>query len=112
MVIYYHIRLTFITEFLDLVYLRTIFVETGLQNLECLMELDLSYNCLTEHVTLWPLEKMSTLLWISLEGNPLSYHPKHRFLSTKYLHPCLSDSKVNHLSKKLHSVFNCLKMLK
>ncbi|XP_028044894.1 serine/threonine-protein kinase 11-interacting protein isoform X2 [Monomorium pharaonis] len=71
----------------------------GLQGLECLTELDLSFNCLTEHLVLWPLRKMSTLLWLSLEGNPLSYHPKHRILSIKYLHPSLSDSKfvLDHL---------------
>ena len=49
-----------------------------------------------EHSVLWPLEKMSALLWVSLEGNPLSYHPKHRLLSIKHLHPALSDSKVGH----------------
>ncbi|CAL1678329.1 unnamed protein product [Lasius platythorax] len=65
----------------------------GLEGLECLTELDLSYNCLMEHTVLWPLQKMSTLLWLSLEGNPLSYHPKHRILSIKHLHPSLSDSK-------------------
>jgi hypothetical protein len=67
----------------------------GLQGLECLTELDLSYNCLMDHSVLWPLRKMSTLLWISLEGNPLSYHSKHRMLCIKYLHPSLSDSKVS-----------------
>ncbi|XP_050461637.1 serine/threonine-protein kinase 11-interacting protein isoform X2 [Cataglyphis hispanica] len=65
----------------------------GLQGLECLTELDLSFNCLMEHLILWPLQKMPTLLWLSLEGNPLSYHPKHRLLSIKHLHPSLSDSK-------------------
>ncbi|XP_039312896.1 serine/threonine-protein kinase 11-interacting protein isoform X2 [Solenopsis invicta] len=71
----------------------------GLQGLECLTELDLSFNCLTEHLVFWPLRRMSTLLWLSLEGNPLSYHPKHRILTIKYLHPSLSDSKfvLDHL---------------
>ncbi|XP_071565929.1 serine/threonine-protein kinase 11-interacting protein isoform X1 [Temnothorax nylanderi] len=72
---------------------------SGLRGLECLTELDLSFNCLTEHSVLWPLRKMSTLLWLSLEGNPLSYHLKHRILTIKYLHPSLSDSKfvLDHL---------------
>ncbi|XP_051160698.1 serine/threonine-protein kinase 11-interacting protein isoform X2 [Leptopilina boulardi] len=65
----------------------------GLQGLENLVELDLSYNCLTDHYNLWPLETMSGLLWLSLEGNPISYHPNHRLLSLKHLHPCLSGSK-------------------
>ncbi|XP_017891214.1 serine/threonine-protein kinase 11-interacting protein isoform X2 [Ceratina calcarata] len=71
----------------------------GLQNLECLTELDLSYNCLTEHSVLWPLENMSTLLWVCLEGNPLAYHPLHRSKSMKYLHPILADSEfvLDHL---------------
>ncbi|KAL0117693.1 hypothetical protein PUN28_008833 [Cardiocondyla obscurior] len=72
---------------------------SGLQGLECLTELDLSFNCLIEHLVLWPLQTMSTLLWLSLEGNPLSYHPRHRQMTIKYLHPSLSDSKfvLDHL---------------
>jgi len=75
----------------------------GLQGLECLTELDLSFNCLMEHLVLLPLQKMSTLLWLSLEGNPLSYHPKHRILTIKHLHPSLSDSKVSlcNIEKKI-----------
>ncbi|XP_053986719.1 serine/threonine-protein kinase 11-interacting protein isoform X1 [Hylaeus volcanicus] len=80
---------------LQVLVLKNNYIENlnGLQNLECLTELDLSYNCVMEHSTLWVLERMSTLLWISLEGNPLSYHLKHRQLSMKYLHPSLSESK-------------------
>ena len=37
---------------------------------------------------------MSGLLWVSLEGNPISYHPNHRLLSLQHLHPSLSSSKV------------------
>ncbi|XP_031832146.1 uncharacterized protein LOC116426790 isoform X2 [Nomia melanderi] len=80
---------------LQVLVLKNNYIEklNGLQNLECLTELDLSFNCLMDHSTLWVLEKMSTLLRISLEGNPLSYHPKHRLLCIKYLHSYLSDSK-------------------
>jgi len=74
--------------------LSILVITIGLQDLEYLTELDLSFNCLTEHLVLWPLQKMSTLLWLSLEGNPLSYQPKHRILTIKYLHPSLSDNKV------------------
>ncbi|XP_012234632.1 serine/threonine-protein kinase 11-interacting protein isoform X2 [Linepithema humile] len=72
----------------------------GLQGLESLTELDLSYNCLMEHSVLWPLQRMSFLLWVSLEGNPLSYHSKHRLLSIKHFHPSLSNSKfvLDHLA--------------
>ncbi|KAJ8664256.1 hypothetical protein QAD02_005918 [Eretmocerus hayati] len=65
----------------------------GLQRLECLTELDLSHNCLMDHAALWPLETMSMLIWICLDGNPLSYHPRHRLHTMKYLHPALSDGK-------------------
>ncbi|XP_076762138.1 uncharacterized protein LOC143430051 isoform X1 [Xylocopa sonorina] len=89
------------SHLLQVLVLKNNYIENlnGLQYLECLTELDLSYNCLMEHSILWPLEKMSALLWVSLEGNPLSYHPKHRLLSIKYLHPSLSDSKfvLDHL---------------
>ncbi|XP_043250527.1 serine/threonine-protein kinase 11-interacting protein isoform X2 [Colletes gigas] len=86
---------------LQVLVLKNNYIEklNGLQNLKCLTKLDLSYNCLMEHSTLWVLEKMSTLLCISLEGNPLSYHLKHRQLFIKYLHPSLKDSKfvLDHL---------------
>ncbi|XP_014213511.1 serine/threonine-protein kinase 11-interacting protein [Copidosoma floridanum] len=65
----------------------------GLDRLEYLTELDLSYNCLTEHAMLWPLETMSMLIWLCLSGNPLSHHPRHRLHTIKHLHPSLSDSK-------------------
>ncbi|KZC15076.1 Serine/threonine-protein kinase 11-interacting protein, partial [Dufourea novaeangliae] len=86
---------------LQVLVLKSNYIEnlSGLQNLEYLQELDLSFNCLMEHSTLWVLEKMSTLLWILLEGNPLSYHPKHRLVSIKYLRPRFSLSKfvLDHL---------------
>ncbi|XP_015179281.1 PREDICTED: serine/threonine-protein kinase 11-interacting protein isoform X2 [Polistes dominula] len=80
---------------LQILVLKNNYIEdiSGLEGLECLTEIDLSFNCLTEHSVLWPIERMSALLWLSLEGNPLSYHPKHRLLSIKYLHPCLIDNK-------------------
>ncbi|KOX68934.1 Serine/threonine-protein kinase 11-interacting protein [Melipona quadrifasciata] len=83
------------SRLLQVLVLKNNYIENldGMQNLECLTELDLSYNCLMEHSVLWSLEKMSVLLWVSLEGNPLSYHPKHRLLSIKHLHPALSNSK-------------------
>ncbi|XP_058800960.1 serine/threonine-protein kinase 11-interacting protein isoform X2 [Phymastichus coffea] len=65
----------------------------GLQGLDSLVELDLSYNCLTDHSMLWPLETMSMLMWVCLKGNPMAYHPRHRLHTIKHLHPSLSDSK-------------------
>lgn len=54
-----------------------------LTNLE---ELDLSENCLLEHSCLAPLANLHSLRWLSLQGNPLSFHPQHRTLSVKNLH--------------------------
>ncbi|XP_034937673.1 serine/threonine-protein kinase 11-interacting protein isoform X2 [Chelonus insularis] len=65
---------------------------SGLQNLE-LAELDLSYNCLIDHSSLWPLETITSLLWLNLEGNPIFYHKKHRNLTLKHLYPSLAESK-------------------
>ncbi|XP_012283278.1 serine/threonine-protein kinase 11-interacting protein isoform X2 [Orussus abietinus] len=79
---------------LQILILKNNYIEciNGLHGLESLTELDLSYNCLTEHRGLWPLEGMSSLLRVSLKGNPLSYHRKHRLLSLKHLHPTLSNN--------------------
>ncbi|XP_067012094.2 serine/threonine-protein kinase 11-interacting protein isoform X2 [Anabrus simplex] len=59
---------------------------SALESLENLSELDLSCNCLTDHEELVPLLKLSSLTWLSLEGNPLSFHPKHRSFTVHYLH--------------------------
>ena len=66
----------------------------GLQGLDYLAELDLSYNCLTDHAVLWPLQTMASLVWLTLAGNPLAYHKEHRSLTMKHLHWLLSESKV------------------
>ncbi|XP_015116002.1 serine/threonine-protein kinase 11-interacting protein isoform X2 [Diachasma alloeum] len=75
--------------------LKNNYVETlsGLQGLDCLAELDLSFNCLADHSVLWPLETMTALLWVTLEGNPLSYHLRHRTLTIKHLNSSLAESK-------------------
>ncbi|XP_066591773.1 serine/threonine-protein kinase 11-interacting protein isoform X2 [Prorops nasuta] len=92
-------KLTYHT--LQVLVLKNNFIESidGLQGLENLNELDLSFNCLTEHSALWPLQSMSALIWVSLEGNPLAYHPKHRQRTIKYFHPTLSNTKfvLDHL---------------
>ncbi|XP_046416522.1 serine/threonine-protein kinase 11-interacting protein isoform X2 [Neodiprion fabricii] len=80
---------------LQVLVLKNNYIEniSGLKGLESLSELDLSYNCLTDHSVLWPLENMSALLWVSLEGNPLAFHERHRIFSIKHLHPSLAYSK-------------------
>ncbi|XP_076644442.1 uncharacterized protein LOC143354324 isoform X2 [Halictus rubicundus] len=80
-----------VSQSLQVLVLKNNYIENlnGLQNLGYLKELDVSFNCLMDHSTLQALEKISTLLSISLEGNPLSFHPKHRLLCMQYLHSCL-----------------------
>lgn len=51
-----------------------------------LNELDLSNNCLLEHNCLLPLANLAMLKCVNLMGNPLSFHPKHRFKTVYYLH--------------------------
>ncbi|XP_074114306.1 serine/threonine-protein kinase 11-interacting protein isoform X2 [Cotesia typhae] len=66
---------------------------TGLENLDCISELDISYNCLLNHSVLWPLSSITTLLWLNLVGNPLFYHDKHRSCTLRYLHAALAENK-------------------
>ncbi|KDR23218.1 serine/threonine-protein kinase 11-interacting protein [Zootermopsis nevadensis] len=72
---------------------------SGLVALECLLELDLSCNCLTNHKALSPLLRLSDLTWLSLEGNPLSFHPQHRTRTARHLHDCAATSRfmLDHL---------------
>jgi hypothetical protein len=67
---------------------------TGLVALESLLELDLSCNCLSEHGALIPILQLSCLNWLSLEGNPLSFHPEHRTRTACHLHDSTATSKV------------------
>ncbi|XP_055328793.1 serine/threonine-protein kinase 11-interacting protein-like [Paramacrobiotus metropolitanus] len=53
----------------------------GLEDLENLQELDISDNCLMSHDTLWPLRRLPRLGKLSLSGNPISFHKKHRVLT-------------------------------
>lgn len=55
--------------------------------LDNLITLDLSFNCLVDHQSLTTLPYLTALQWLSLEGNPLSFHPKHRTLTASRLHP-------------------------
>ncbi|KAK0157378.1 hypothetical protein PV328_011126 [Microctonus aethiopoides] len=95
-------KLEFVPSFNKLAYrslqvlvLKNNYIESinGLQGLDSLAELDLSFNCLTTHSLLWPIEVMTALLWLNLEGNPLSYHKRHRVLTSKYLHSSLAENK-------------------
>ncbi|KAL3280341.1 hypothetical protein HHI36_017830 [Cryptolaemus montrouzieri] len=57
-----------------------------LKSLVNIFELDLSENCLIDHPVLVSLSHMATLQWLSLIGNPLSYHTRHIRKTCVYLH--------------------------
>ncbi|XP_057325391.1 LOW QUALITY PROTEIN: serine/threonine-protein kinase 11-interacting protein [Microplitis mediator] len=66
---------------------------SGLEKLDCLSELDISYNCLLNHSVLWPISSITSLIWLNLIGNPLYYHDKHRSSTLRYLHAALAENK-------------------
>lgn len=57
-----------------------------LKSLVNVCELDLSENCLIDHTVLISISHLAALHWLSLIGNPLSYHIRHRQNSCLYLH--------------------------
>lgn len=58
---------------------------SGICRLENLVELDLSGNCLLDHAHLLPICTCTALQFLNLNGNPLSFHPKHRSATCRYL---------------------------
>ena len=98
---------------LEILILRNNYIDDvrELGNLVNLFELDLSNNCLVEHGSLAPLLNLSSLRHLKLQGNPLSYHRKHRNLTAMYLHVDISPDNFKLESRpflksewKLHGV--------
>lgn len=58
---------------------------SGIVRLDSLLELDISDNCLLDHSNLLPLCTLSSLRYLNLTGNPLSFHQKHRSATCRYL---------------------------
>lgn len=58
---------------------------SGLSRLDALLELDMSGNCMLDHSGLLPLCTLNALRYLNLAGNPLTFHPKHRTLTSRYL---------------------------
>lgn len=58
---------------------------SGLCRLDGLQELDISGNCMIDHSILLPLCSLHALRYLNLAGNPLSFHPKHRVTTARYL---------------------------
>ncbi|PSN37569.1 hypothetical protein C0J52_12646 [Blattella germanica] len=71
---------------------------SGLVELESLMELDLSCNSLSDHESLSPIFCLSALTWLSLEGNPLSFHRQHRIRTVNNLHNNAATGKAERLA--------------
>lgn len=75
---------------------------SGLVRLDALLELDLSGNCLLDHALLLPLCTLHALRFLNLSGNPLSFHPKHRIATCRYLSRTASTVQF-HLDSELLS---------
>lgn len=73
---------------LEVLIVRNNYIENlqELSTLSGLQQLDLSENCLLEHTCLVPLSNLPNLCWLSLQGNPLSFHPQHRTQTARNLH--------------------------
>ncbi|XP_052048753.1 serine/threonine-protein kinase 11-interacting protein isoform X1 [Apodemus sylvaticus] len=64
----------------------------GLEQLKSLRHLDVAYNLLEGHTELAPLWLLPELRKLSLEGNPLWFHPAHRATTAQYLSPRARDA--------------------
>lgn len=81
-------------------------------NLDALMVLDISCNCLIDHGALLPLTALISLQELNLSENPLSCHPKHRQATSRYLHKntstvkfCLDGQPLTSHEKALTGVY-------
>lgn len=81
---------------------------TGLVRLDCLLEVELSGNCMLDHSLLLPLCTLNALRYLNLTGNPLAFHPKHRSATCRYLSRNASTVQFQldgvHLSKSEKSL--------
>lgn len=79
---------------LQVLILRNNYIEDiqELAVLSKLKELDLANNCLMDHTTLGPLANLPALRCLILQGNPLSFHKKHRLMTARYLHSATASS--------------------
>lgn len=76
-----------ICDKLEVLVLRDNFIEDvrDLYPLPKLKELDLRNNCIVDHSTLIPLINMTSLCKLSLEDNPICFHPQHRLRTVRFL---------------------------
>ncbi|KAK2509222.1 hypothetical protein MC885_021190 [Smutsia gigantea] len=69
----------------------------GLGQLRNLRHLDVAYNLLEGHRELSPLQLLTELRRLHLEGNPLWFHPAHRVTTAQYLSPRARDASAGFL---------------
>ncbi|KAK6631644.1 hypothetical protein RUM44_006173 [Polyplax serrata] len=79
---------------IELLVLKNNYIEdlSGIRGLSHLTELDISNNWIANWDILDPLLVVSTLQWLSLEGNPISCHSYYRQRVAGYLHISASFS--------------------
>ncbi|CAH0396182.1 unnamed protein product [Bemisia tabaci] len=66
---------------------------SGLSELENLTCCDLSDNMIPDHSQLNAVSHFVHLETLNLAGNPISYHPRHRYVTCRYLHGNCASSK-------------------
>lgn len=81
----FHVEASFKLEILNL-YQNMIETLNGMARLESLMELNLCNNCFIDHKDIASLSTLQSLTKLSFVGNPISFHPKHRQLTSSNLH--------------------------
>ncbi|CAG9822500.1 unnamed protein product [Phaedon cochleariae] len=86
-----------ITSRLQVLILNNNFIEdlAGLCTLSNISQLDIGHNCLLEHGSLFSLSHLVSLQWLNLQGNPISFHPQHRNLTSSYLNKNTSTVKFS-----------------
>lgn len=65
----------------------------GISKLEVLLELNLANNCFVDHKDINSLSIFQSLRCLQLSGNPLSFHQKHRDLTSSCLHINAANEK-------------------
>lgn len=85
------------TRRLQTLILTNNFIEdlNGIGRLDAVSELNLSNNCILDHAALMPLSTLIALQYLHLHGNPIACHPKHREITSKYLHKNTASVKVS-----------------
>lgn len=66
---------------------------TGLTSLINIVQLDVNQNSLIEHNLLLSVSHLVSLQYLSVQNNPLTFHPNHRNLTCSYLNKNASSTR-------------------